>query len=337
MDQGPVLLDSVKLSGTSGMFSLKGRGKTQNIYELIFGDNIIAVPLINDAEDIQVDIDFAKQDDFYNITGSDASNRLKEFVSNLAKKNFIVEKDFAHLDSLKKSNASDSLKIVATNTKNTALNELNSYLRNFISNNKYPSITVLALNWASRSLVPAEFESILNQSVTKFPGYIALQNMQKNYQLQKAQEEEMQKKESESSWVSKQLPDLTLPDVNGKPVSLSSFRGKYVLVDFWASWCAPCRAENPNVVKAFNQFRNKNFTVVGVSLDRTKDDWQNAIKEDHLEWTHISDLKYWSSKAVELFKFDGIPFNVLVDPSGKVIAERLRGAVLEAKLQELLK
>jgi peroxiredoxin len=111
-----------------------------------------------------------------------------------------------------------------------------------------------------------------------------------------------------------------------------------VLVDFWASWCGPCRRENPNVVQAFNQFKNKNFTILGVSLDRPgqKENWIKAIKEDNLTWTHISDLKFWQSEVVPVYQVGSIPFNVLVDPDGKVVAENLRGNALEQKLHELL-
>src|SRR6185436_6372311 len=138
-------------------------------------------------------------------------------------------------------------------------------------------------------------------------------------------------------WVGKQAPEISLPDTEGKIVKLSSFRGQYVLVDFWASWCAPCRGENPNVVKAYNTFKDKNFTVLGVSLDQNKQQWLDAIKSDGLNWYQISDLKYWNSAAVGLYGFEGIPFNVLVNPEGKIVATNLRGVALENKLQEILK
>ena len=131
-------------------------------------------------------------------------------------------------------------------------------------------------------------------------------------------------------------PDITMPDVNGTNLSLSSFKGKYVLVDFWASWCVPCRAENPNVVAAYNKYKSKNFTILGVSLDKTKDAWVQAIKQDGLTWNHISDLKFWNSEAVALYGFNGIPYNVLLDPTGKIIADNLRGGELETKLAEVL-
>ncbi|HZF62947.1 MAG TPA: TlpA disulfide reductase family protein [Chitinophagaceae bacterium] len=125
-------------------------------------------------------------------------------------------------------------------------------------------------------------------------------------------------------------------DPAGKPVSLSSFRGKYVLVDFWASWCRPCRMENPNVVKAFNKFNNKNFTVLGISLDREKDPWIKAIEKDGLVWTQVSDLKFWENEVAQLYRVQGIPQNFLVDPNGKIVAKNLRGEALETKLCELL-
>jgi peroxiredoxin len=132
-------------------------------------------------------------------------------------------------------------------------------------------------------------------------------------------------------------PEFAEADTSGKIISLSSFRGKYVLIDFWASWCGPCRHENPNVVKAYNRFKNQKFTIIGVSLDRpgAKDKWLKAIHNDKLTWTHVSDLKFWDSKAAGLYAVRGIPQNFLLDPDGKIIAKNLRGDDLENKLEEL--
>ena len=136
--------------------------------------------------------------------------------------------------------------------------------------------------------------------------------------------------------VGMEAPDFTMNDVDGKSFSLHQLRGSYVLVDFWASWCGPCRGENPYVVQAYNKFKNKNFTVLGVSLDEDKEAWLSAIKEDRLTWKHISDLKGWSSQAISLYGFDGIPYNVLIDPKGKIIATELREQALEAMLSKTL-
>lgn len=130
--------------------------------------------------------------------------------------------------------------------------------------------------------------------------------------------------------------DFTQADVNGKEVALSSFRGKYVLVDFWASWCKPCREENPNVVAAYNKFSSKNFTILGVSLDRERDAWTKAIQKDGLVWTQVSDLQFWNNAAAALYRVQGIPQNFLIDPNGKIVGKNLRGAELDAKLCALL-
>lgn len=141
----------------------------------------------------------------------------------------------------------------------------------------------------------------------------------------------------ENVQIGKTAPEFSLPDTAGVNVSLSDFRGKYVLLDFWASWCPPCRRENPNVVKAFQENKDKNFTVVGISLDNNKDKWLKAIADDSLTWTHLSDLKYWDSEIPALYGVRGIPANVLLDPDGVIIAKNITGEELHAKLKEVLK
>ncbi|KUG08871.1 TlpA disulfide reductase family protein [Solirubrum puertoriconensis] len=132
-------------------------------------------------------------------------------------------------------------------------------------------------------------------------------------------------------------PDIQLPTPDGKSVALSSLRGKYVLLDFWASWCGPCRQENPNVVRTFDKYKSKNFTVFGVSLDQDKNKWVKAIDNDKLAWTHVSDLKGWQSAAGQAYGIQSIPMNFLLDPQGKIIAKNLRGPALDEKLAQLIK
>ncbi|WP_285057547.1 TlpA disulfide reductase family protein [Pedobacter ginsengisoli] len=140
----------------------------------------------------------------------------------------------------------------------------------------------------------------------------------------------------EKSQIGKQMADFTQADTSGNTVKLSSFKGKYVLIDFWASWCAPCRAENPNVLKVYNAYKDKGFAVVGISLDDKAANWKKAIRDDKMPWTQLSDLKGWKNAVSASYGVQSIPSNLLIDPSGKIVAKDLRGPMLEYKLKALL-
>jgi len=205
----------------------------------------------------------------------------------------------------------------------------------------------------------SKIETLSEEFVKKHPGsfvaplaiirlYQATQNGQKLETLYSALTAELQSTplgkyasqliaDSKINPIGSMVADFTQVDTAGVPLTISSYRGKYVLVDFWASWCKPCRQENPNVVAAYEKFKDKNFTVLGVSLDQNKKAWLDAIKMDGLQWSHTSDLKGWGNEVAAIFKVTSIPQNLLLDPDGRIIAKNLRGAVLASRLSSLLK
>lgn len=161
------------------------------------------------------------------------------------------------------------------------------------------------------------------------------QEMQMKQMQKQLEQQQMQKQNNPGVGQGAPAPEISLNTPEGNVLKLSDLKGKYVLVDFWASWCKPCRRENPNVVKAYNKYKDKGFEILGVSLDRDRARWLQAIQADGLTWKHVSDLKYFQCEAAVDYGVSAIPFTVLVDKEGKIIAQNLRGPSLERKLEEL--
>ncbi len=261
------------------------------------------------------------------ITGSPINDDNKKLMAqllpiNVQAKELEAERSTATPAQL---NSADFQNTIHTKQKQLQVQQ-NAVLKIFISTNPDSYLSLLALySVGGPSPNPTELDPLYNSLSDRIKSMETAKNFKRSLDALR------------STAVGVQAPDFTQADVNGTPVTLSSFKGKYVLIDFWASWCRPCREENPNVVKAYNRFKDKNFTIIGVSLDKAegKDNWLAAIKNDGLSWTEVSDLKFWNNQVAGLYSVTSIPSNFLIDPTGKIIARDLRGNDLENKLQEI--
>lgn len=335
-----VVVDSAVL-GKNGSYRLKAETGEARVYNLRLDANEFPLAaVINDVKKITLNATFNKEStsfpERYEVTGSKASQDMKDYMAVFNSKLQRIIENSRVTDSLLRSGGSDSALQVLQDGSAAEAAAIRSLTETTLSKSGNPALSMFILGYyQSTSNYPATgLTSFSNEEVMKFveetakrfpdnQGVIAIRSSLGS---------------TAKGLVGQQAPEISLPDPNGKTVSLSSFRGKFVLVDFWASWCGPCRQENPNVVKAWNRFKGKNFTILGVSLDQPgqKDAWMGAVMEDKLTWTQVSDLKFWNSAVVPLYRIEGIPYNVLVDPSGTIIAESLRGEALEQKLAEVL-
>jgi peroxiredoxin len=325
----PQVLDSITLN--DGKFSLKGKAAEESLLQLRFPqiENGPLFFVINDKSDITITGDWS---DIRKLSykGSPASERLREFVDSLSN----TQQKLGNMQyELQNVIQGDSLRNLQQAAMTNMVTAFKTYVKKVAMEDKSPMVSMFATS-INTGADATENEAMYNNLLKRFPKHTGIQTIVKQYRESVASAPQAPKQNTPA--IGTMAPDITMPDVNGNNFSLSSLKGKYVLVDFWASWCGPCRGENPNIVAAYNKYKNKNFTILGVSLDKTKDAWLEAIKKDGLTWTHISDLKFWDSEAVGLYGFNGIPYNVLLDPTGKIIADNLRGSDLERKLEEVL-
>ncbi len=331
--QAPKILDTTQLN--HGNFVVKAKSPEEGLFRLRF-EKSPGYIFINDEPNIQFKAD---------VNDSTLQSARFNTPANVSLTKFIVLIDSLHsalisedrkVQEMKQQN-SDSLTSIAENEFSNTDNLYKNFLVKYVDTTKSPIVAIFALSYTQEVGIDT-VKNLITRLTAKFPKNTAIAEVAKQFQeYTTAKSQPQQQTQSNQISAGQIAPDFTLPDVDGKSFTLSSLRGKYVLVDFWASWCGPCREENPNVVAAYKEFKDKNFTILGVSLDKEKKDWVEAIKNDGLVWKQVSDLKFWNSAAAALYNVEAIPFNVLIDPRGKIIGTSLRGDDLKNKLNEVLK
>lgn len=285
-------------------------------------------PIIaKNGDEIDFKADYSNEAGEYELKGSEDSEKLKEFNKISARYGKVymdIQQEYQEKVSANPA-IKDSIERVLIPRFEKNMDDFAKETVEFAKKNK----DNLAGFYAMSSLDQTKYESELlkysEDIKDKFPNTVAVQSfIAKMDRLKKLS-------------IGQMAPDFEMTSTDGKQLKLSQFRGQYVLLDFWASWCGPCREENPNVVKQYNTFKNKNFTILGVSLDSNRDLWLKAIKDDNLTWNHVSELKQWDSNVVKQYSIEGIPTSFLLDKQGRIIAKNLRGDELEAFLSKTLK
>ncbi len=337
-EKNPEVLDTAEIK--AGKFEVAATGSEEGLYRLRLEKQEMGFIFINDKSNIN----FSADANDISLDGPNfntpANKTFKSFLVAIDAKQKALNNLSTEIDSLKKNKKMDSLVAVKVTSLTNNATSFKKFIVRSIDSIADPVVAMFALGY-TRGIDPAELKTVLPKLAKRYPthagmtGLITIINeMISKKDAPPALAEKGKEKAVGKISVGNMAPDFTLKDTEGNPFSLSSLKGNYVLIDFWASWCGPCRAENPNVVANYNKYKTKNFTILGVSLDEDKNKWLAAIKTDNLIWKHISDLKGWANEAAVAYGVQSIPFNLLLDPTGKIIAIDLRGEELGKKLEE---
>ena len=324
-----VIIDSVILD-ENGNFEFTNYTPKIGFYRIKTDDKNFAMLVLDSADKVTINGSVKDLGNTFKVEGSPETTIFIEY-NNLSKSRDIkldsLNKEFQLLMETNKmdSKRMDSLSAIFETPYNSIINQSNILMVDKISKNTNMYSSIMAIQALDPDKYSDLYKSLDAGLSKKFPN-------DKNVIMFHDVVERML-----STNVGQFAPEISLPSPEGKEIALSSLKGKLVLIDFWASWCGPCRKEMPNVVKIYSKFKNKGFEIYGVSLDQDKEKWMEAITKDGINWPQVSDLKYWDNVAARIYNVQGIPYTVLIDKDGKIIAKNLRGQELEKKIAEVLK
>jgi thiol-disulfide isomerase/thioredoxin len=321
--RGLTVIDSAKVDEATGKFQFNRKRVSQPTFAVMNFNTGAVVLVLDSGANITISID-ANTPEAYGVSGSADNEEMRKLIL----ENNKYMKQVNELET----------KYRLTNDANLSP-EMQMQIRQeyeTIMRNRDDALRIIALTTPSAIVPYFVTNFLMPEADYEFFAAVDEKLYVKSSRSKYAQELRSRVNQLKATAIGQQMTDIILEDPYGKTIALSSLRGKFVLVDFWASWCGPCRRENPNVVKLYNKYKDKGFDIYSVSLDDNKDAWMRAINADQLLWpSHVSDLKKWASSVVPQFNIEGIPFTVLLDAEGRIIAKNLRGQQLEDKLKEI--
>ncbi|WP_167856739.1 TlpA disulfide reductase family protein [Hymenobacter aquaticus] len=308
-----------------GRFTMKGTVPEAGLYQVKVNDANQVLLALDNTSNIQLSGDAKRLTDGYVVKGSKDSESLQQLGRAMTQSKHDMAMLEMRYNNSAQAGAADSMKLIeakfyAAQAHNTAV------IKQLVRQNPNSVVSAFAVG---NLLNPEEQFAFIDSMSTQF------KKSMPDSRYTKALAAKLDPLRATA--VGSAAPEISLPAPDGKTVALSSLRGKYVLIDFWASWCGPCRKENPNVVRAYNKYKGKGFEIYSVSFDQDRDKWLKAIQADGLTWTHVSDLRGWESAAGQTYGVKAIPQSVLLDPQGRIVAKNLRGEALDAKLASVLK